>query len=103
MGFSPVVERRGCSRVVVCGLLIAVASLVMHTFLLRSTGSRVLGLQELWFPGSRAQAIVVVYELNCSTACGILLIRQGLNRCLLHWQADSLPLSHQGSPLYTAF
>ena len=23
---------------------------------------------------------------------------QGLNPCLLHWQADSLPLSHQGSP-----
>ena len=24
---------------------------------------------------------------------------QGLNLCLLHWQADSLPLSHQGSPI----
>ena len=23
---------------------------------------------------------------------------QGLNQCLLHWQADSLPLNHQGSP-----
>ena len=23
---------------------------------------------------------------------------QGWNPCLLHWQADSLPLSHQGSP-----
>ena len=23
---------------------------------------------------------------------------QGLNLCLLHWQVDSLPLSHQGSP-----
>ena len=23
---------------------------------------------------------------------------QGLNLCLLHWQADSLPLNHQGSP-----
>ena len=22
---------------------------------------------------------------------------QGLNSCLLHWQADSLPVSHQGS------
>ena len=28
---------------------------------------------------------------------GIFLI-QGSNPCLLHWQADSLPLSHQGSP-----
>ena len=26
---------------------------------------------------------------------------QRLNLCLPHWQADSLPLSHQGSPLYT--
>ena len=25
---------------------------------------------------------------------------QGLNPCLLHWQADSLPLSHQGSPTF---
>ena len=25
---------------------------------------------------------------------------QGSNLCLLHWQADSLPLSHQGSPLH---
>ena len=24
---------------------------------------------------------------------------QGLNPCLLHWKVDSLPLSHQGSPL----
>ena len=27
-----------------------------------------------------------------------LVLYQGLNSCLLHWQADSLPLSHQGSP-----
>ena len=25
---------------------------------------------------------------------------QGLNPCLLHWQVGSLPLSHQGSPIY---
>ena len=25
---------------------------------------------------------------------------QGLNLCLLYWQADSLPLSHQGSPQF---
>ena len=24
---------------------------------------------------------------------------QGWNPCLLHWQADSVPLSHQGSPI----
>ena len=34
---------------------------------------------------------------SCSTACGIFL-DQGLTPCLLHWQADSLPLNHQGAP-----
>ena len=29
-----------------------------------------------------------------------ILLTQGSNPCLLHWQADSLPLSHQGSPEY---
>jgi len=28
---------------------------------------------------------------------GSSLISDG-NQCLLHWQADSLPLSHQGNP-----
>ena len=37
--------------------------------------------------------------LSCSTACGIFP-DQGLNLCLLHWQADSLPLSHQGSLIF---
>ena len=30
-------------------------------------------------------------------ACGIFL-DQELNPCLLHWQVDSLPLSHMGGP-----
>ena len=42
-------------------------------------------------------SLAVTHGLRCSTACGIFL-DQGLNLCLLHWQADSLPLSHQGSP-----
>ena len=36
--------------------------------------------------------------LSCSTARGIFL-DQGSNLCILHWQVDSLPLSHQGRPL----
>ena len=28
---------------------------------------------------------------------------QGLNQCLLHWQTDSLPLSHLGSPILAVF
>ena len=35
--------------------------------------------------------------LGCSVACGILQ-DQGSNQCPLHWQADSYPLCHQGSP-----
>ena len=35
--------------------------------------------------------------LSCSGACGILL-DQGSNPCFLHWQGNSLPLCHQGSP-----
>ena len=47
----------------------------------------------LWCPSS----IAVMHGLSCSVACGLFLDR-GSNPCLLHWQADSLPLSHQGSP-----
>ena len=38
------------------------------------------------------------HDLSCSKACGIPL-NQGSNSFLPHWQADSLPLSHQGRPL----
>ena len=52
---------------------------------LRSTGSR------------RAGSVVVAHGPSCSAACGIFP-DQGSNRCPLHWQADSQPLHHQGSP-----
>ena len=35
---------------------------------------------------------------SCSEACGIFP-DQGSNPCPLHWQGDSQPLYHQGSPL----
>ena len=47
----------------------------------------------LWSSGSA----VVAHGFSCSSACGIFP-DQGWNPCLLHWQVDSLPLSHQGSP-----
>ena len=53
--------------------------------LLRSTGSR------------RAGSVVVAHGPSCSTACGFSP-DQGSNPCPLHWQADSQPLHHQGSP-----
>ena len=70
--------------IAVCGLLIAVASLVAEH------GSWAHRLQYLWHVG-------FAHGLSYSAACGILS-DQGLNPCLLHWQADSLSLSHQGSP-----
>ena len=54
--------------------------------LLRSMGSR------------RTGSVVVAHGPSCSTACGIFP-DQGSNSCPLHWQADSQPLCHQGSPL----
>ena len=45
----------------------------------------------------RAGSVVVAYGPSCSAACGIFP-QQGSNPCPLHWQADSKPLRHQGSP-----
>ena len=89
----------GCSLVVVHGLLLAGASLVAGHRL------QVLGLKQLWQVGSAVAApgllstglVVVVHELSCSMACGIFP-DQGSNLCLLHWEVDSLPYSHEGSP-----
>ena len=39
----------------------------------------------------------VAHGPSRSVACGILP-DQGSNPCPLHWQADSQPLRHQGSP-----
>ena len=55
--------------------------------LLRSTGSKCAG------------SVVVAHGPSCSAACGIFP-DQGSNPCPLHWQADSQPLRHQGSPIY---
>ena len=52
----------------------------------------------LWSTGSRrAGSAIVAHRPSCSAACGIFP-DQGSNPCPLHWQADSQPLRHQGSP-----
>ena len=58
---------------------------LLRPLLLRSTGSR------------RAGSVVVAHRPSCSAACGIFP-DQGSNPCPPHWQADSQPLRHQGSP-----
>ena len=55
-------------------------------------------LQQLWC----VHSAIVVLGLSCSEARGIIL-DQGLNPCLLHWQGGSLPLSHRGSPFLIFF
>ena len=72
------------------------------------SSSRCTGLSQsrpllLWSTGSRrASSVVVAHGPSCSAACGIPP-DQGSNPCPLHWQADSQPLSHQGSPLFSIF
>ena len=52
----------------------------------------------LWSTGSRrARSVAVAHGPSCSVACEIFP-DQDSNPCPLHWQADSQPLRHQGSP-----
>ena len=63
-------DELGLLFLAVCGLLIAVASLVVEHVVPR-----------LWSTAS----VVVVHGLSCSLAYGILLTQRS-NQCLLHWQ-----------------
>ena len=57
----------------------------------------------LWSAGSRrAGSVIAAHGPSCSAACGIFP-DQGSNPCPLHWQADSQPLHHQGSPVCIFF
>ena len=78
-GLSLVVASGGHSSSRCAGLSLS------RPFLLRGTGSR------------RASSAIVAHGPSCSVACGIFP-DQGSNPCPLHWQADSQPLRHQGSP-----
>ena len=78
-GLSPVVASGGHSSSGCTGLSL------WQLLLLRSTSSR------------RAGSVVVAHGPSHSAACGILP-DQDSNPCPLHWQADSQPLHHQGSP-----
>ena len=99
-GLSLVAVSGGCSSLPCTGsslpwLLVAEHRLQVH------------GPQQLWHTGSvvvargiqSAGSVAVAHGLSCSAACGIFP-DQGSNPCALHWQADSQPLRHQGSPVY---
>ena len=84
---------------VVCGLLVALGSLVVEHEL---QGTRAQHLQHAGsgaaLPGVQgAGSGTVVRGLRCSEAHGIFR-DQGLNPAL-----DSCPLCHHGSPLYSRF
>ena len=79
-GLSLVVASGGHSSSRCAGLSLS------RPLLLRSTGSRCAG------------SVIVAHGLSCSAECGIFP-DQGSNPYPLHWQADSQPLRHQGSPL----
>ena len=83
-GLSPAVASGGHSSSRCAGLSLS------RPLLLRSTGSR------------RAGSVVVAHGPSCSAACGIFP-DQGSKPCPLHWQADSQPLCHQGSPMALTF
>ena len=78
-GLSPVAASRGHSSSRCVGLSPS------RPLSLRSTSSR------------HAGSVVVAHGPSCSAACGIFP-DQGSNPCPLHWQVDSQPLRHQGSP-----
>lgn len=64
-------------------------------------GARALGCvgSEVAAPRFHSKgSIVVVHGLSCPEAWGVLTDRES-NRGLLHWQVNSSPLSHQGTPI----
>ena len=78
-GLSLVEESGGHSSSRCVGLSLS------RPLLLQNTGSR------------RAGSVAVAHGPSCSVACGIFP-NQGSSPCPPHWQADSQPLGHHGSP-----
>ena len=89
-GLSLIVGSGGYSLAVVSWLLITVASLGTQ-----APAARGLRSFNMWALEHRLSSCAM--GVSCSVACGIFP-DQGLNSRPLHWQADSYPLRHQGSP-----
>ena len=87
-----------------CSSLRCLDFLLWWLLLFQGMGFRARGLhspdswaQELRSCLQSAGSVVEAHRLSCSAACEILLDQES-NLRLLHWQMDSPPLSHQGSP-----
>ena len=93
-----------------CSLFVCMGFSLWCLLMLQSVGSWVCRLQQLQLMGSvlsvpglsSTDSVVVAPGLSCPRACGIFP-DQALNPSLLHWQADSLPLSHWGCPTPVSF
>ena len=61
--------------------------------------------QLLWLHGRQHACPWLFPGKNTGVGCHFLLqgifLTQGSNLCFLYWQVNSLPLSHQGSPMVT--
>ena len=97
----------GSSLVVTSRTALPCSTQASHCSGFSCSGARALGhtgfrschtwAQQLSLPGSRVTgSVVVAHGLICSSHVGFSQIRDQ-TPCLLHGQADSLPLSHQGS------
>ena len=84
-----------------CGLLISLTSLFVEHGLqgFSSCGTQA---QPCSFQALKRRLDSCVARLSRSAACGISP-DQGLNLCLLHWQADSLPQGQPKKPLSFVF
>ena len=80
----------------VCCLLFLVVQLLSHVCPTHAArGPQPTRLLCPWdFPGKNT-------EVDCSFLLWGIFLTQESNLCLLHRQADSLPRSHQGSPLFS--
>ena len=83
-----------------CGLLSSCHAQASHCGALSRWGAQasiVVGSVGVAPRLQSTDSIGAVHGLSCSAAYGIFP-DQGSNPCLLQWQVDSLPLSHQGNP-----
>jgi len=91
---------RGLSLVAVTGRLLCSGSQTSHCS--GFSCCRAQALEHLGFNSRGLSALArgsaaAGHRHSCCEACGIFPV-QGSTPRLLHWQAGSLPLSHQGSP-----
>ena len=95
----------GCAgSLLLCRLSLVVPSRGYFLAVSHCSGFSCCGAQALGYIGfngcgtwAQQASALVAHGLSCPEACRVLLDQGLFDPCLLHWQADSLPLNHQGS------